>query len=199
LSRAARCQILTLFVLACAAEARADWLLTPFVGTSFAGQSALVQFDPDAVATRHWLFGGSVAWLGDGVFGAEADFAFVPGIFEDDNSANLITASSAITLSGNAIATLPLSITRESLRPYLIGGFGLMRARAEDQICLACEALNEPALQIGGGALGLLSDRAGLRFDIRQIRTVRREETLIGERQAKLSFWRLTVGVVIRY
>lgn len=199
MSRAARCRFLTLVVLALAADARADWLLTPFVGTTFAGQSALVQFDPDAAATKHWAYGGSVTWLGDGVLGVEGDFAFVPGIFEDDNTANLITASSAITLSGNVVATLPLSITRESLRPYLIGGFGLMRARAEDQICLACEALNEPALQIGGGAFGLLSDRAGLRFDIRQTRTVRREETLIGERRAKLSFWRLTVGVVIRY
>lgn len=170
------------------------------MGTTFAGQAARVEFDPDAVAAKHWLFGGSATWLSDGVLGVEADFAFVPGIFEDDNAANLITASSATTLSGNVIATLPLSITRESLRPYLIGGFGMMRAKAEDQICLeACEVLTEPALQLGGGAFGLIGDRAGLRFDLRQIRTIRREETLIGERQAKLSFWRVTVGVVIRY
>ena len=198
MSRAPRC-LLTLVVLSLASDARADWLLTPFLGTTFAGQSALVQFDPDAAATKHWLFGGSAMWLGDGVLGIEGDVAFVPGIFEDDNAANLITASSATTLSGNVIAALPLSVTRESLRPYLVGGFGMIRTNAEDQICLACEALTEPALQIGGGALGLLSERAGIRFDLRHVRTIRREETLVGERRAKLSFWRVAVGVVIRY
>jgi hypothetical protein len=201
LSRSARGRFfLTLFVFGLAAEARADWLITPFVGTTFAGQSALIQFDPDAVATKHWLFGGSVTWLGGGIFGVEADVALVPGIFEDDNVDNLVTASTATTLSGNVIAAVPLAVTRESLRPYLVGGIGLVHARVEDQICLvSCEALNEPALQVGGGAIGLVSDRAGVRFDLRQIRTLRREETLIGERRAKLSFWRATVGVVIRY
>ena len=189
-----------LVVLALAADARADWLLTPFLGTTLAGQSAQVQFDPDAVATKHWLFGGSVTWLGGSVLGIEADFAWVPGIFEDDNTASLVTASSAITLSGNVIAALPVSVTRESLRPYLVGGFGTIHAKAEDRICLEdCEQLTEPALQVGGGAVGMINDRAGLRFDFRQVRTIRREENLTGERRAKLSFWRLCVGVVIRY
>jgi hypothetical protein len=77
---------------------------------------------------------------------------------------------------------------------------GLMHAVRNDQICLfGCVSLNEPALQVGGGAVGLLGERTGVRFDLRQVRTIRREDALIGDRRARLSFWRATVGVVIRY
>jgi hypothetical protein len=192
--------LVAILALACAGEASADWLLTPFFGTTFAGQSALVQLDSDAVRAKHWMFGGAAAWLSDNILGVEADFAFVPGIFVDGNTDNLITSNSALTLSGNVIAAVPLTVSRESLRPYLVGGLGLMHAAVEDQICLFdCVSLNELALQLGGGAVGLLSERTGVRFDLRQVRTIRREEALIGDKRAKLSFWRATVGVVIRY
>jgi hypothetical protein len=201
LSRHSRGRLLVaILALACAGEASADWLLTPFFGTTFAGQSALVQLDSDAVRAKHWMFGGAAAWLSDNILGVEADFAFVPGIFVDGNTDNLITSNSALTLSGNVIAAVPLTVSRESLRPYLVGGLGLMHAAVEDQICLFdCVSLNELALQLGGGAVGLLSERTGVRFDLRQVRTIRREEALIGDKRAKLSFWRATVGVVIRY
>jgi hypothetical protein len=146
------------------------------------------------------MLGGSAAWLSNNVLGVEADLAFVPGIFVRDNTSNLVTSNRAFTLSGNVILAAPLTVTRESLRPYLIGGIGLVHALLEDQICLLeCRGLNEPALQLGGGAIGFLSDRAGIRLDLRQVRTLRREEDLLGDRRAKLSFWRATVGAVIRY
>lgn len=187
------------FFLALACDVRADWLLTPFLGSSFGAQSTQFLFDPSAERAKHWVFGGSAAWLSDNVLGVEADLAFIPGIFIGDNTNNLVTSNNAITLTGNVILAVPLTVTRESLRPYLVGGVGLMHAVLDDQICLLCVSLNEAALQVGGGAIGLLSDRGGVRFDLRQIRTLRREETLLGDRRAKLSFWRATVGAVIRY
>jgi hypothetical protein len=54
-------------------------------------------------------------------------------------------------------------------------------------------------MQLGGGATGLLSERAGVRFDLRHIRTLSRTDTILGDRATKLSFWRATVGVLLRY
>lgn len=202
MSRSARAGITLLIVLlGSATPARADWLLVPFVGATFAGQStAVVQLDTNAAGRKHWLLGGAAAWLTDNVLGFEADVAFVPGIFQSENALIPVESSHAMTLGGNVIAAAPLSVTRDSLRPYLVGGLGIAQFGLRDQLCLdSCATITETALQLGGGAIGLVSDRAGVRFDLRQVRTLRRGNTLLGDRQPKLSFWRATVGVVIRY
>jgi hypothetical protein len=56
------------------------------------------------------------------------------------------------------------------------------------------------ALTVGGGAIGLITNRTGLRFDIRQFKDLRRESNPVtGTGAAQLSFWRATAGVVIKY
>ena len=179
-------------------SARADFLVTPFFGTTFGGSTTQLDLEIGAASERHWLFGGSAGWLSDQVLGVEADFAMAPGFFESDSGTGLVVSSRVTTLSGNVIATLPLSVTRESLRPYITGGVGLIRASAEDLIGLN-ETGNWVGLQLGAGAIGMLSDRTGLRFDLRNTRTFNRDNTLRGERTSKLSFWRATVGVTLRY
>ena len=201
MSRSARAGLTFLiFLVGSAAPARADWLLIPFVGSTFAGKSPFV-FGTDAVGGKHWLFGGSAAWLTSHVLGLELDVAGVPNIFESDDPANiiLVEASHAVTMSGNVIAAVPLSITGDSLRPYLVGGLGLARFSVRDRAGIGEPDHSETALQVGGGAIGYVSDRAGVRFDLRQISTLRRGDSLLGERIPRLSFWRATVGVVIRY
>jgi hypothetical protein len=188
-----------LLTLTAAAPAGADWLLTPFFGTTFAGQTTLPVLDPGGFEAKHWLIGGSFAWLSDNVVGFEGDVAFAPGVFVDDNEFDLVKGSRATTLSGNVILAVPLAVTRESLRPYLVGGLGLIHAGFEEPSGVLDLGSNELAIQVGGGAIGMVSNRAGLRFDIRQSRTLGRADNLLGERAAKLSFWRATVGVVIRY
>jgi hypothetical protein len=54
-------------------------------------------------------------------------------------------------------------------------------------------------LQLGAGAIGLITNRAGVRFDLRHARALSRGTTLRGEQTSKLSFWRATVGVTLRY
>ena len=194
-----RVAVLTVVIL-CArgAEARADILITPFVGSAFGGNTTLLDLDTGAASSNHWTFGGSAAWLSDHIFGAEADFATVPGFFENSSGTGLVIGSRVTTLTGAVLAALPLSVTRESLRPYVTGGLGLLHASAEDLINLT-QSDDWLALQLGGGAIGLITDRAGVRFDLRHTRTLSRDTTLRGDRTSKLSFWRATVGVVIRY
>ena len=182
-----------------ATDAGADFLITPFVGSVFGGNTTLLDLDIGAASSKHWTFGASAAWQTDQIFGIEADFATVPGFFQnDDSGTGLVTGSRVTTVTGNVVAAFPLSVTRESLRPYAIGGLGLIHASADDLL-----GLNESGdwwgLQLGGGAVGMLTDRAGVRFDLRHSRTLSRDTTLRGERTSKLSFWRFTVGVTLRY
>lgn len=200
MSRLARGAFLTVLLLCSARDARADWLLTPFVGFTFAGHTPLVTLELGGVNAKHWVFGGSAGWLSDHIIGVEVDFLAVPGIFTKENPDNLITSNSAIAFTGNVVAAAPLSVTGAALRPYLAGGVGILRAELEDRICLlGCISITEPAVQVGGGAIGLVTERAGLRFDLRYLRTLAREDSLTGDRRAKLSFWRATIGVVLRY
>jgi hypothetical protein len=60
-------------------------------------------------------------------------------------------------------------------------------------------ARNAVALHLGGGAVGLISPRTGFRFEIRQFRSLERERDLLTtETKSRLTFWRATVGVVVR-
>jgi hypothetical protein len=61
------------------------------------------------------------------------------------------------------------------------------------------EGGNWVGLQLGAGAIGFINDRTGIRFDLRNSRSLSRDTTLLGERKSKLSFWRATVGVTLRY
>jgi hypothetical protein len=181
-----------------ASSARADFLITPFLGSTFGGNTTLLDLDTGAASAKHWTFGGSAAWLSDQILGVEADFATVPGFFQNSSGTGLITGSRVTTLSGNVLAAVPLSVSRESLRPYVTSGVGLMHATADDLIGLN-EAGDWLGFQVGGGAFGLITERAGVRFDLRHCRALSRDTTLRGERTSKLSFWRATVGVLLRY
>lgn len=187
-----------LLICTSSADAGADFLVTPFLGTTFAGSSTLLDLDVGATSAKHWTFGGSASWLSDGVLGIEADFATTPGFFQNSSGTGLVTSSRVTTLTGNVLAALPLSVTRESLRPYITGGIGLLRATADDLIGLN-ESGNWVGLQLGAGAIGFITNRTGVRFDLRNCRALSRDTTLLGERTSKLSFWRATFGVTVRY
>jgi hypothetical protein len=187
-----------LFLSAPAAEAHADWLITPFVGTTFGAETTMI--DPGGGASvKHWIFGGSGTFLSDQIFGVEADFAWVPGFFEGEDAQDLVRASRVTTLFGNIIAAVPLAVSRESLRPYIVGGLGLVHLSRNDPVPLDTGG-NSLGLQLGGGAVGLITERTGVRFDLRQIRTVGHvRNELTGVPGTRLSFWRATVGVTFRY
>ena len=91
-------------------------------------------------------------------------------------------------------------LTRESLRPYLVGGLGMMHASSNDVADIFSFRSNFLGLSLGGGAIGLVTPRTGFRFDLRQFRSLSPEDaapTTAGG--TKLSFWRASVGIVIRY
>jgi hypothetical protein len=60
--------ILALFLLAPAAPARADVVLTPYVGSLFGGD----------LSGNTAAFGANAAFMGAGIFGAEVGFNYAP-------------------------------------------------------------------------------------------------------------------------
>jgi hypothetical protein len=189
---------LLLCVVSPAATARADWLFTPFLGTSFAGETTFLTLEEGA-GSRITL-GVSVALMGDGILGLEADIGHTPRFFEGDDPRGLVLSSRVTSVGGNLIAAAPLALTRESLRPYLLGGLGLLQARSRDLAGVFPVTEDRLGLTLGGGALGFVSDRTGLRFDVRYIKAISGADGLLARPGvSRLSFWRATVGVTIRY
>ena len=110
------------------------------------------------------------------------------------------STSRVTTVSGNAIVAAPLALTHESLRPYLVGGIGLIQARSKHAANLFPIDENLLAVNVGVGAIGFVTERTGLRFDLRHFRTIRAADTPLARTGApRLSFWRTTVGVTLRY
>ena len=183
--------------------ASADWLIAPFVGSTFAGRTAFLTFE-HGDGDKQLVFGGSAGWLTDGLVGFEAEFAYAPRFYERDNRSGLVTDSYLWTLSGNVIITVPLSVTRESLRPYVVGGLGVINGRSEDVVNVFPELQEQQralaAFNVGAGVIGAVTRNAGVRFDLRHMRSLSRGQnpvTLVS--QTKLSFWRVTAGVTLQY
>ena len=190
--------VAVLWLCASAAEARADWLITPFVGGSFAPESTFLVFEEGA--GRKFTLGGAVALLSDGILGLEAEFSHTPRFFEGDDPLGLVLTSRVTSVSGSVVLAVPLAITRESLRPYVVGGMGLLQARSKHAGGLFPVDQNLLGVNLGGGAIGLVSERTGLRFDLRHIKAASGADgPLARPGLSRLSFWRATVGVVLRY
>ena len=207
-SGVARVAVLGLLLVLCPRAADADWLFVPFIGSTFAGSTALPDLEQGA-SSAQVIFGGTVGLWTNGIFGIESDFSYAPRFFETDNTGGLIPGdvvvrSYAMTWGGNVVVATPVSFTRESLRPYLVGGVGWMRASIEEVQPSGLEELlgrarNSLAINFGGGAIGFITPRTGIRFEIRHFRSLEHDEDLFTtESQSLLSFWRATVGVVIK-
>ena len=97
------------------------------------------------------------------------------------------------------IVAVPRWITQESLRPYLVAGVGLLHAHLEDRGKVFNTTSNLLGLDVGGGVIGLVSPRAGARFELRHVKNISKDDTAVTFGSTRLSFWRLSAGLVLRY
>jgi hypothetical protein len=192
---------LTIAVLAslCPAPARAetDLLFVPFLGLKLAGRTSIAIGEP-TVSQKKVTFGLSTTLLSDSFLGVEADVEQTPQFF-GPGIARTVTTSGVTTLTGNVIVTLPKAITQESLRPYIVSGVGLMHARVKTQAGLLDTTSNLLGLDIGGGVIGMLSRQAGARFELRHFKNITNDSRAVTIGGTRLSFWRLSAGLVLRY
>lgn len=195
--RLVRAVVLAAAALAGAEPAGAEWLIVGHTGLKFGGSTTLVDLETAAPEKKTPL-GLSVMWLGSGIIGAEVDATFIPDYFDREN-ADLVTGSAVRTVMGSVVIAAPLRLTRESLRPYVAGGAGLLHSQSEDLAGLFTFKSDLWGMNVGGGVLGFLSDGFGVRFDLRYFRNLSEERqpgVVFGS--TKLSFWRASVGLVFR-
>lgn len=188
-----------LVVLACAAApAEADWFVVPFSGASFASETSYVDLD-SATGRTNVNFGVSGGLVGRGFLGFEIDVGIAPGFFEGAGP-QLVTSSAVTTVMGNVIVTTPRSFAGEGLRPYVVGGLGLLHAASDDFSDVFTFRRDLLGMTVGGGATGYFTDRVGVRFDLRYMRNVSEPEPgSVGFGPTRLRLWRASVGLALRY
>ena len=193
-------------ILAAPATALAEWHITPMVGLTFAGKTTI--FDPDeGTGKRHPSLSGSVAALGSGIIGAEGIFEFTPRFFQSGDDSVLFTpgqrntlveSSHALSLMGNVVVTAPKKWTEYFLRPFVSGGFGLLRVSKREALDIFPTTLNLPGYNIGGGAVGFLTRNTGVRFDLRYYSTIRGTDRGPAFGEVRVRYMTLSIGLVIR-
>lgn len=171
--------------------ASADWMFTPFIGAATGGNTA-------DTATS---FGGGLTWMGNGAIGFDVDFGYTPDYFAD--SADLVD-NNLMTLMGNVIVGVPVGgQTGPGIRPYFVGGLGLMRTNFDDAEDVFDEFdKNGLGFNLGGGVTGFFTDNVGVRGDLRYFRSLDEDDREPGEFDLDLgttNFWRATVGVTFRF
>jgi hypothetical protein len=175
----------------------ADRQIRPFIGATFGGGTTFVP--NDGVGKPNLAIGASAVFLGE-VFGAEVDVADAPGFFEPDDK-HLVFGSRVTTISGNVVVAAPHRLTEYSLRPYFVGGAGLMRVRTTTQFNVFDVSSVIPMLDVGVGAVGFLTNQFGVSWDLRRFQSVgsNTESGGLSFGPEHLSFWRATMAVAIRY
>jgi len=178
-------------------SAAAEWQLKPFLGVTFGGNTTFV--DPDhAAGDANVALGLGAALLGD-VVGVDADLGYAPGFFQSGEE-HLVVRSRVTTLTGNVVIALPRRLTQYTLRPYFVGGAGLMRVRIDTFADVLKVSSSLLATDVGAGVTGFLTDRIGLNWDLRRFASRSKNAPLTGISigPEDLSFWRASMALAIR-
>jgi hypothetical protein len=196
---------LILGLLLAAPRASAEWQIKPYAGATYGGDSTFLFVGPNALAPNpnhaHFAYGVSGLLLGE-ILGVEADFGHTPGFFQSSPQTQLgvsVVDSGVYTLMGNLVVAMPRHLTQYTLRPYVVGGAGLMHV-AYDTTSNAFQVSERfRAMDIGAGVTGFVTRRVGVSWDVRYFRsigpTIQNGASIGPER---LSFWRAGMAVVIR-
>jgi hypothetical protein len=194
------CSILS---LATAAPASAEWHLAPLAGLTFGGNTTIIDLFGGA-GNVHWHFGGAATIIGAGPIGVEALFLLTPSFFEQDPEGLSLDPgvirvrdSRVLALMGNVVIAAPRGWNEYGLRPFLSGGLGLLRANYTENVFPLLQ--NGLGYNLGGGAVGFLSDRTGLRFDLRYFRMRPKDDPITLSDKVRLSYWTGSIGLVFRF
>lgn len=174
--------------------------MKPFIAGTYGGDSTftLVRQSDNY---GHAGFGVSGMLLGE-IFGVEGDFGHTPNFFQGAE-APLVVDSGVTTVTGNVVLAMPKKLAQYTLRPYVVGGAGLMHIRYDTgpnlQTPLLQTLSNLKTMDFGAGVTGFLTRRFGVSWDVRYFRSIdrtREEGSSIGSE--RLSFWRLNMALAIR-
>jgi opacity protein-like surface antigen len=191
--RFALAAVLAMFLLVPAAPARADVVLTPYVGSLFGGD----------LSGNRAAFGANAAFMGGGIFGAELGFNYAPEFVKASINNDDIAQMS---LMGNLIVGIPIRNSDQPghLRPYLTGGAGLFRVSSAESQFFNRVTSNDFALNFGGGVMAFFNEHVGVRTDVRYFRTLTDSDSQSGIDDINfnlgdLNFWKWDVGAAFKF
>lgn len=153
-------------------------LLTPSVGVASGGDRS----------GSGWTPGVSVGVFDGSGWGAEADVAWVP-----DFASVRLADTSAVPFMLNAAWTMP----KGRLRPYAVGGFGVIRTHGCRDACRATLTHWDWGVDAGGGILVTVREFLFVRGDVRYYRALQHHPDLGLRGGGRLDFWRTSVGVTL--
>ncbi len=180
----------SLLLVMTAAPARADWLITPYLGTAFGGDTS----------SQHVTYGASAAWMSHGIVGVEFDGSIAPDLLDEDDGVILgIADSNVTTLMGSLVIGAPLGAP--GVRPYAVAGAGLIRSRVSDADDIFDIDENSFGINVGGGVHAFVRENIGIRADVRYFRGVRDTDTSddVDLELGSFDFWRASVGATFRF
>ena len=189
--------VLTIAILGAGAArvSAAEWQIKPFLGATYGGSATYIAVPPDG-ARAHLVFGASGMLLGE-FLGVEGDVGHTSGFFQDANFP-LVTDSGVTTTTGNVVVALPRHLAEYSLRPYLVGGAGVMHIEIDYQLLPSISSTLK-TMDLGAGVTGFLTKHLGVTWDVRYFRTIDRTiETGQSVGSEHLSFWRANMALAIR-
>ena len=125
---------------------------------------------------------------------------WTPGFFTGDEW-RLVDKSHTVAIMGNVVLTTPRKWTEYGLRPFVSGGFGVARRLPHRVQDVFPDTGTIAAFNIGGGAIGFLSKRTGVRFDLRYYNNLPQSDAscpIAIRAGCHLRYMTPSVGVVIR-
>jgi hypothetical protein len=170
-------------------SASAQVFITPYAGGQFGGDTQENNFN----------LGGSIGFLGAGMYGVEADFNYAPNFFSASDDINFdVKDSNLATVMFNGIITMP---PHWRLRPYGTGGVGWMRSRIDDVGGAFAVKNNDFAFNLGGGIFAQFNDHVGWRTDLRYFRALEdpEEDLDFDAGVGDFDFWRATAGLTFTF
>ncbi len=184
--------------------ASADWTITPFVGWNFGGSADVNTGNSGGSISnkfeRQIDYGVSLAGQGNGPVGFEIDFGYSPnffGVIKDGTGFQFASDSNVTTLMGNLL----IGAHGGAVRPYVIGGVGLIRTNVTDLNGLfSPRSKNDFGMDVGGGVMGFFTNNVGVRGDVRYFRGFRgTADNAAGITVSDFKFWRGSLGVSFKF
>ena len=187
-------------LLAHAVPARADFFIAPFAGMKFGGSTSIVDLEL-AAGEKKLVLGIAALKIDDRVIGFEVEFGNIAGFFNNEEEAAdepLVKPGSYVNdLTGSVVFALPPGATRGGLRPYAVVGGGLIHAASIDLAEVLQVRRIVPVINLGVGAIGMLTNNVGVRFDLRHLRSLANDPPtgLVGH---QIAYSRFTIGLLLR-
>jgi hypothetical protein len=172
--------------IAGASQASAETILTPYAGAVFSGDTP----------KSHVVYGGSLAFTAPTGLGFEVDFALAPDFFDTDLGE--VPDSNLTTLMGNIMFS---GAVGGNSRIYGSAGGGLMKSSVDDADDFFDVSRNDFGVNAGAGIIVGISDKVGIRGDIRYFRNIGDEEpdNEFDIDFGSFSYWRGTAGVAFTF